>query len=83
MWAGRRTTRHHKNVTPQEVLQEKHRQVRGSFTKIDHPAYGVVTLPVTGKMSKTPLRIKWSSAAIGEDNDYVFKKYGLVTITTE
>jgi crotonobetainyl-CoA:carnitine CoA-transferase CaiB-like acyl-CoA transferase len=66
-----------KMLTPKEVLQEKHWQVRGTFTKIDHPSYGVVTLPITGKMSKTPLRIKWISADIGEDNDYVFKKYGL------
>ncbi len=70
-----------KMLTPKEVLQEKHWQVRGTFTKIDHPSYGVVTLPVTGKMSKTPLRIKWISADIGEDNDYVFKKYGLVPKT--
>lgn len=66
-----------KMLTAKEVLQEKHWQVRGAFNKIDHPAFGVVTLPVTGKMSKTPLRVKWISAMIGEDNDYVFKKYGL------
>lgn len=71
-----------KMLTPKEVLEEKHWQVRGSFTKIDHPAYGIVTLPVTGKMSKTPLRVKWISADIGEDNKYIFKKYGLVTKAT-
>jgi crotonobetainyl-CoA:carnitine CoA-transferase CaiB-like acyl-CoA transferase len=66
-------------LTPKEVLEEKHWQVRGSFTKIDHPAYGIVTLPITGKMSKTPLRVKWISADIGGDNEYIFKKYGLIT----
>jgi crotonobetainyl-CoA:carnitine CoA-transferase CaiB-like acyl-CoA transferase len=64
-------------LTPREVLDEKHWEVRGSFTKIEHPAYGIVTLPVTGKMSKTPLRVKWVSAGIGEDNDYIFEKFGL------
>ncbi len=67
-----------KMLTPKEVLQEKHWQVRGSFVKVEHPSYGIVTLPVTGKLSKTPLRVKWLSADIGEDNEYIFKKYGLV-----
>jgi len=66
-----------KMLTPREVLEQNHWQVRGSFPKVDHPAFGVVTLPVTGKMSKTPLRVKWISANIGEDNDYIFKKYKL------
>ena len=66
-----------KMLTAKDVLQDKLWQVRGTFNKIEHPAYGVVTLPITGKMSRTPLRIKWISAGIGEDNDYIFKKYGL------
>jgi crotonobetainyl-CoA:carnitine CoA-transferase CaiB-like acyl-CoA transferase len=66
-----------KMLTPKQVLQEKHWQVRGAFNKVAHPAYGVVTLPVAGKMSKTPLRVKWISADIGEDNEYIFEKYGL------
>jgi crotonobetainyl-CoA:carnitine CoA-transferase CaiB-like acyl-CoA transferase len=52
------------------------------LNKVVHPAYGVVTLPVAGKMSKTPLRVKWISADIGEDNEYIFKKYGLTKKTT-
>lgn len=64
-------------LTPKEVLDQEHWQVRGSFAKVDHPAFGIVTLPVTGKMSKTPLRVKWLSAEIGEDNAYVFNKYEL------
>jgi CoA:oxalate CoA-transferase len=71
-----------KMLTPKEVLEEKHWQVRGAFAKINHPFYGIVTLPVSGKMSRTPLRVKWISAGIGEDNDYVIKKYGLVTKAT-
>jgi CoA:oxalate CoA-transferase len=65
-------------LTPREVLEQKHWQVRGSFVKAEHPKFGIVTLPITGKMSKTPLRVKWLSAEIGEDNDYIFKKYGLI-----
>jgi hypothetical protein len=30
-------------------------------------------------MSKTPMRIKWVSANVGEDNEYIFKKYSLKT----
>jgi CoA:oxalate CoA-transferase len=66
-----------KMLTPKEVLDQEHWKIRGSFAKVEHPDFGVVTLPITGKMSKTPLRVKWISANIGEDNDYVFKKYGL------
>jgi crotonobetainyl-CoA:carnitine CoA-transferase CaiB-like acyl-CoA transferase len=64
-------------LTPREVLDLPHWQVRNSFAKVEHPVFGVVTLPITGKLSKTPLRVKWLSAAIGEDNDDVFQKYGL------
>jgi crotonobetainyl-CoA:carnitine CoA-transferase CaiB-like acyl-CoA transferase len=64
-------------LTPKEVLEQDHWQVRKTFAKVSHPAFGLVTLPVTGKMSKTPLRVKWISANIGEDNDYIYKKYGL------
>jgi crotonobetainyl-CoA:carnitine CoA-transferase CaiB-like acyl-CoA transferase len=66
-------------LTPKEVLEQEHWQVRGSFARVNHPAFGIVTLPVTGKMSKTPLRVKWISAEIGEDNETIFKKYGLKT----
>jgi len=66
-----------KMLTPREVLEQPHWQARNSFVKAEHPLYGVVTLPLTGKLSKTPLRVKWISAAVGEDNDYIFEKYGL------
>ncbi len=67
-----------KMLTPKEVLDQEHWKVRGTFEKIEHPQFGVVTLPVAGKMSKTPLRVKWLSANVGEDNEYVFQKYGLM-----
>ncbi len=66
-----------KMLTPREVLNQDHWRVRNTFEKVNHPHFGIVTLPVTGKMSKTPLRVKWLSANIGEDNEYIFKKYGL------
>ena len=66
-----------KMLTPQEVLESEHWRVRKSFETINHPTFGIFTVPLTGKMSRTPLRIKWVSANIGEDNDYIFKKYGL------
>lgn len=59
-------------LTPREVLEEKHWQVRQAFAQ-----FGVVTLPVTGKMSRTPLKVKWLSTRVGEDNDYVYEKYRL------
>jgi crotonobetainyl-CoA:carnitine CoA-transferase CaiB-like acyl-CoA transferase len=47
-----------KMLTPAEVLKEEHWEARGTFRKISHPSFGVVTLPTTGKMTKTPLRVK-------------------------
>jgi len=64
-------------LTPQEVLRQEHWQARKTFAKASHPAFGLGPLPVTGKMSRTLLRVKWVSANIGEDNEYIFKKYGL------
>ena len=66
-----------KMLTPKEVLDQEHWQVRKTFAKVSHPAFGLVTLPVSGKMSRTPLRVKWVSANIGEDNEDIYKKYGL------
>jgi crotonobetainyl-CoA:carnitine CoA-transferase CaiB-like acyl-CoA transferase len=64
-------------LTPKEVLDQEHWQVRKTFAKVSHPAFGLVTLPVSGKMSRTPLRVKWVSANIGEDNVDIYQKYGL------
>jgi crotonobetainyl-CoA:carnitine CoA-transferase CaiB-like acyl-CoA transferase len=66
-----------KMLTPGEVLESEHWRVRRTFEQVNHPNFGIFTIPLTGKMSRTPLRVKWVSANIGEDNDYIFKKYGL------
>jgi CoA:oxalate CoA-transferase len=72
-----------KMLTPNEVLDSEHWRVRHTFHTINHPTFGIFTVPVTGKMSKTPMRIKWVSANVGEDNEYIFKKYGLKTKEVE
>jgi len=66
-----------KMLTPKEASQLPHWQERNSFVRADHPNFGVFTLPVAGKMSETPLRVKWVSVNIGEDNELIYKKYGL------
>jgi crotonobetainyl-CoA:carnitine CoA-transferase CaiB-like acyl-CoA transferase len=66
-----------KMLTAKEVLESEHWRVRQTFEKVNHPTFGVFTIPLTGKMSRTPLRVKWVSANVGEDNEYIFKKYGL------
>jgi len=66
-----------KMLSPRQVLDQEHWKARNTFARLEHPRFGIVTLPVTGKMSRTPLRVKWVSADIGEDNAYIFKKYGL------
>ena len=66
-----------KMLTPGEVLESEHWRVRRTFETVKHPTFGILTIPLTGKMSRTPLRVKWVSANVGEDNEYIFKKYGL------
>lgn len=61
-----------KMITPQEVMEQEHWRVRETFAR-----FGVVTVPVTGKLSSTPLRVKWLSTQVGQDNDYVYEKYAL------
>jgi hypothetical protein len=34
-------------------------------------------VPGAGKMSKTPLGANWISGNIGEDTEFIYKKYGL------
>ena len=48
-----------KMLPPSKVLEEKHWQERKTFQEIDAANFGMVTLPVAGKMSETPLRVKW------------------------
>ncbi len=64
-----------KMLAPAKVLEEMHWQKRHTFHEIEAANFGTVTLPVAGKMSETPLRVKWVKTELGADNDYVFKKY--------
>ena len=64
-----------KMLSPSEVLKVDHWQKRRTFVEIEASNFGVLTLPLAGNMSETPLRVKWVKAALGEDNDYVFEKY--------
>lgn len=64
--------------TPPEVLKEKHWQIRKSFQEIDHPVCGKFMIPASvPKMSESPPRVKWIKCGIGEDNEYIYNKYGL------
>jgi len=66
-----------KMLSPEETSQLAHWKERSSFYQAGHANYGVFTLPVAGKMSQTPLRVKWVSLAVGEDNALIYEKYGL------
>jgi len=66
-----------KMVSANEVMDTEHWKVRNSFQQLDHPVFGLLTLPLAGKMTETPPRIKWVSGGVGEDNQYIFEKYGL------
>lgn len=64
--------------TPVEVLQEKHWKVRHSFAEVEHPQLGKFVVPNSiPKMSESPPRIKWLRFGLGEDNEIIYKKYGL------
>jgi crotonobetainyl-CoA:carnitine CoA-transferase CaiB-like acyl-CoA transferase len=63
---------------PREVLEEKHWKIRNTFVEIDDPIYGKFIIPTSvPKMSETPPRIKWIKCGVGEDNEQIYKKYGL------
>lgn len=64
-------------VSAKEVMDIEHWQARRTFSEVEHPVFGVLTLPTAGKMSETPPRIKWISGQLGEDNDFITKKFGL------
>jgi crotonobetainyl-CoA:carnitine CoA-transferase CaiB-like acyl-CoA transferase len=65
-----------KVTRPSEVLQEQNWWDRGSFTKLDDPVYGDLTLqgPVW-KMTETPPRLKWACRPVGADNEFVYLRY--------
>lgn len=64
-----------KMLTAEEVFKVDHWKARKTFTDVKEHNFGVLTLPVAGKMSETPLRVKWIKTELGADNDYVFEKY--------
>ncbi|MEW6264056.1 MAG: CoA transferase [Thermodesulfobacteriota bacterium] len=66
-----------KMLTTKDVMAVEHWKKRKTFAQVEAANYGLITVPVAGKMSETPLRVKWIKAGLGEDNDYVFNKYGL------
>jgi CoA:oxalate CoA-transferase len=64
-----------KMLMPEDVLKVEHWKKRNTFVEVKEPNFGVLTMPVAGKMSRTPMRVKWIKAELGADNDYVFEKY--------
>lgn len=65
-------------MTPPEVMEDKHWKVRNSFIEMDHPQLGKFILPNSvPKMSESPPRVKWLRYGLGEDNEPIYKKYGL------
>jgi len=68
-----------KTLSPAEVLKERHWEVRGSFAEAEDPEGRKVRIPgPVPKMSESLPRVKWVRCRLGEDNDQVFEKYGLM-----
>jgi CoA:oxalate CoA-transferase len=62
--------------TPSEAMQNPHWKIRKSFQEIDDKKLGKFIVPANFvKMSESPPRVKWISCGIGQDNDYIRKKY--------
>jgi crotonobetainyl-CoA:carnitine CoA-transferase CaiB-like acyl-CoA transferase len=66
-----------KMLTPREAADQPHWRERQAFVNVEHPRFGSFSLPMAGKLSDTPFRVKWVSVDVGEDNAYVSEKYGL------
>ncbi len=65
--------------SPKEVLQEEHWKIRNSFLEVEAAANGKVKIPSSvPKMSESPPRVKRLECRIGQDNDKIFEKYGLI-----
>ena len=66
-------------LSPREVLQEEHWKVRNSFLDADLGLKGRVKIPSSvPKMSESPPRTKRLECGIGQDNDKIYEKYGLL-----
>lgn len=76
-WSGGGLPVTTKLLTPKDVMAEEHWKVRGNLLLIDNPSLGKFIVPVAGKMSETPPRVKWISPEIGRDDQYVRQKYKL------
>jgi len=63
---------------PNEVMREKHWNIRNDFLEVDDPEGGKFIIPAAiPKMSETPPRIKSIKCGIGQDNERIYRKYGL------
>ena len=63
---------------PKEVMEEKHWNIRNDFIKVDDPEGSKFIIPAAmPKMSSTPPRIKSTKCGIGQDNEEIYRKYGL------
>jgi crotonobetainyl-CoA:carnitine CoA-transferase CaiB-like acyl-CoA transferase len=62
--------------TPSEAMQNPHWKIRKSFQEFDDKKLGKFIIPANFiKMSESPPRVKWISCGIGQDDDYIRKKY--------
>jgi len=65
-----------KVATPTEVLQQENWWLRGVLEEVEDLNYGKVTLQApVWKMTETPGRIKWVCRSVGQDNEFVYRKY--------
>jgi CoA:oxalate CoA-transferase len=61
---------------PSEAMKNPHWNIRKSFLEIDDKKLGKFVIPTNFiKMSESPPRVKWISCGIGQDNEYIRKKY--------
>ena len=61
-------------LRPAEVPEVRHWQERRTFVTDEQTG---ALLPTAGRLSETPLRIKWVSTGVGADNAELADKYGL------
>jgi crotonobetainyl-CoA:carnitine CoA-transferase CaiB-like acyl-CoA transferase len=61
---------------PSEAMKNPHWTIRKTFQGFDDKSLGKFVIPANFiKMSESPPRVKWISCDIGQDNDYIRKKY--------
>ncbi len=58
-----------------DILRDPHFKARGFFQPFDHPDTGTNLYPgVVAKMKKTPNRVRFPPATLGEHNEYVYRE---------